>query len=90
MPQVLDAPESTSEGRTSFAIDALQPPAISLDTSPAKVSTLRALLRAGVAVCRGSRGRYAPPLPHPSQQPEMPLDRLIRIDPFLYAQAMCG
>jgi hypothetical protein len=90
MPQVLDVPEFRSEGRSSRAIDTLQPPALSLDTSPATARTLDALLRAVVSVCTGSRARFVPPLPYPSQPHETVWDYLSRTDLFLYIKVMCG
>jgi len=90
MSQVLDAPESLSDGRISFAISTPTSPPISLDTWPTKTRILGMLIRAAISKCAGSRRRHDSPPPYPWQRAEMLLDYLSRTDPYFCLKVMTG
>jgi len=90
MSQVLDTPESMSDGRLSFALSTPASPPISLDTWPTKARILGILIRAAISKCAGSRRRYDSPPPHPWQRTEMFLDDLSRTDPYFFLKVMSG
>ena len=87
MPQVLDAPESLSDGQSPVAIDVLEPSAPFSETSPAKARKMGTLLREIVSVCTASGRQYSSQPPCPLQTSEMFLDHLIRTDPYFYINA---
>ena len=90
MSQVLDAPESLSDGRISFAISTPTSPPISLDTWPTKTRILGMLIRAAISKYAGSRRRYDFPPPHRWQRAEMFMDYLSRTDPYFCLKVMTG
>jgi hypothetical protein len=90
MSQVLDAPESLSDGGMSFAISTSASPPISLEKWPTKARILSMLIRAAISKYAGSRRRYDSPPPHPWQRAEMLMDYLSRTDPYFCLKVMSG
>jgi hypothetical protein len=90
MSQVLDAPESLSNGGMSFAISTSASPPISLEKWPTKARILGMLIRAAISKYAGSRRRYEFPSPHRWQRAEMFMDYLSRTDPYFCLKVMSG